>query len=264
MMRTKTATPYGVIMVMIMIALVGPANGKQAYGDMSPGTISDNDEGWGLRFSYCPTYYNLSLDEVSIPRHPDDAGFLTGNNTVGVGSGFDHGKLSLGIQKTFETNYLEGENWYIKPKLGLDVELSFLKSSQDNVNKEASLYLFQQQTSDTRPPSEGSFVYDRFYTGVFTPIPFVGIDCRVGNWIISPEVGLACKQLNREYGWHRWGREQEMAKISEWLTAIRPALGISYILDNASFGMWTNYEHYDTDFGLVRGFSLGLSIGFRF
>ncbi len=214
-----------------------------------------NESAWSWRFGYTPTYYKLSLKKESIPVNSGDTGFLYGNTDVQVGSNIDWLSFTLGLQRSFQVDAWEGSGWSIMPKLGFDADLSLLSMrGRNNNGSNSMLYQFKQFDGDTRPASEGSFVYDKFAPGIFTPVPFVGVDFHRNAWMLSAELGFSYKELKREYGWNRFGKEQKYGGADEWCFSPRPAIGMSYKFDeDMSLGFFGSYEQYSPSFGDVSG-----------
>lgn len=162
--------------------------------------IYAKDLDFGFRFGFSPRKYSLNLNESkSIPVHPDDAHFLYGETEVkagddGVGPcGIDFGGE---IRKTWENG--------LSIFGGLEYELEL--TSPDYGTSE--MYTMVQQSSDTRPAQVGSFVYDRVDPEGCNLMPFLGIGIKGDYCFADFEYSFTTRSFKREWGHHRYGREE--------------------------------------------------------
>lgn len=223
---------------------------------------TDEDSGWRARLTVPLTNYNTSgVKMESIPVNPQDSSFLHGNTNVRAKNGTDCA-VQVGVAKAFEVNGWKGQGWSIAPVVGLDLQFSFLSGEQED--PDATLMSTKQQSSDRRPAAQGSFVYDRLTPGVVSPIPFVGLEINCGNWVIAPELGIACKEFTRESGDYRCGEFSPTAKTSQWAISPKPLLKISYKFGSNEIGAFASYETYHYSFGTISGVSFGPAVAIRF
>lgn len=248
------------LVIMKSIVLIVSALFWSATAVFSAGPATTSGD-WRFSFAFAPNYYDTSgVESKSIPVNPADAGFLHGNTEARARSGVDWACFELGLAKSFRIRSWEGQRWSLRPIVGINAQFSFLSLGSDSSdNTDRALFNVKQQSSDTRPPSSGSFVYDKLNPGIVTPIPFLGVEINCGNLILSPEIGFACKQFSREFGDYRWAVFSAIGKSSEWVFSPRPALKIGYKFDeNIEVGVSCAYESYKCSFGTVKEFSAGI------
>jgi hypothetical protein len=214
--------------------------------------------GVNLRGAWTPTWYNLNgMKPQLVPVHPDDQGFIGGDGTfVTADSGFDISAFSLGVEGMVGASNVALTG-------GIDVQFSLLGACDRG--KRDWLYAFKQQDQDVRSENSGSFVFDKISPGYVTPIPFVGVRWSVGDWVINPELGFSYKSFEREWGHHRYNKEDRIGSDSDSAWSLRPMLTILYRQDEDSWiGGWISYERYELSFGHIEGYAAGVFICWSF
>jgi opacity protein-like surface antigen len=248
----KTIANIAVILALLI--------GSVAFATPEEQQKNSNDNGWRARAFYAPTSYNVSdVKPVSIPVNPADAGFLHGDTQVVAGNGIDWYNFELGVAKAFQIDGWQG----VSPVIGVDLQLSALSSQSDSSDR--ALLKTEQWSTETRDLAHSAFAYDKLNPGVVTPIPFIGLEINVGNFVIAPEIGLAYKQFKRESGYWRFGKFSPTTSKSEWAFSPRPLLRLSYKYDDsAEIGLFASYETYGYSFGRISGLSFGPTFALRF
>jgi hypothetical protein len=223
---------------------------------------ADNNNGWGLRFAWTPTYYDVSgVKSASIIIPPRFPCFMGGKTLVRANDGVDYTAFEVGLEKSFRSNW-RGTNWSIMPKLGFDAQISLL--SQEANGSDRALFQVKQRTSYPGLPA-GCFVYDKLTPGIFTPIPFIGMDVNLGGWTISPEIGLSCKEFRREYGNIAGKSFVPTGSSDEWAFSVKPTLSVGYkFKKNLEIELSGSYENYKYGFGRIQDFSLSPRIIWKF
>lgn len=194
-----------------------------------------------------PERVTFNLPKKFVPVHQQDAGFLNGGTFVQAEGGYSS-SLVLGVRGTIGSENIVGYG-------GIDLLLSEESGKKDDVG-----YDFRQQTSDRRPASQGSFTYDSFKRNVFAPMPVLGLRIKAYDWEVSPEIGFPFREFDREWGHHRWNREEPIGNESEDVMGTSYSVSISRKLedfDDASIGLRYGRETYPTKkFGDITGDSL--------
>ena len=224
---------------------------------------STENENWNaginLRGSYAPTYYDVDLKPREVPVHPDDKGFLQGSTPVKSKGGMDFSTMTFGLEGIAGHKYLSLVG-------GCDLETSFL-SYYNNPSKDprnASFYDFKPQQSDSRGYS-GSCVYDKLTLGNLNPIPFVGLRSQIGDITLGAELGFPTKEFTREYGHHRFNKEQQIGKES--VSALGTKVSVSASVktsEHSSIGLELSRQQYNFGLGKVSGTQATLMWVFHF
>jgi hypothetical protein len=161
------------------------------------------------RFNYAPRYHSLNLNESkTIPVHPADASFLSGNTDVKAGSAPDLVVLDLGLEARYGKK--EGFNIFGGVDLELDLGVNQMGYSSAGDRQDWGMYSSKQQSSDTRPESTGSFVYDKLEQDTFSLIPFLGVGYKFENYSLDFEYGLHSRKFKREWGHERSNNEESV------------------------------------------------------
>jgi hypothetical protein len=135
----------------------------------------------------------------TTPVHPDDASFLSGDTTTDNPRRPDSG---LALRTS-----LEGSAGLERVRLKVGGAARFSGSSDDY--REGS-YDVKQQSSDTRPAADGSFVFTQFTPDTTTLIPYVGIEViPVKNYLrVGVEYGFPYTGFEVTSGYDRYGNWQ--------------------------------------------------------
>ena len=219
--------------------------------------------GWSFRFSYAPTYFDLGGIPYSVVKvNPTDAGFLRGDTKVKAKSGTDFATVSLGVQKVFPIED-EWVNFSVWPKIGANLQFSWVSpKAGDN----SGLCSTEQNPTDKRPKEYGSFGFAKITPGYVTPDIFIGADINLGDWVISPEVGLVYRELRHEWGDYRYGVESKTGSLDEWALGFKALLSVGYDLDERTtpkiFVAMEQYKY--SALGNIQAFSAGVSCEFKF
>jgi len=197
----------------------------------------------------------------TTPVHSDDSGFLTGRTI---------------------TNLDGDKTWDVAPKAGLlasigDDNLRFNIGADIRYNPlshkddyHEGLYDWRQQVSDTRPPSQGSFVFTQLTPDYFTYIPFVGVERKLSERLcLGFEVGFPYMQWEVRSGHDRWGRWETVQRDSWSGFGMRYTGNVLFkINENGEFFISPFYEQYNPEFAgqgaKIRGLGLFLGVGWRF
>ncbi len=217
--------------------------GSLAYSPQAAGEDLPAVEG---RFAWAPRYSLLNLKESkTVPVHPADAGFISGSTQVKAGNGMEAFVLRPGIEwgKSYGN---------IRPKIGVDAEITldqYLINDKDG----PTMSDFRQQTGDTRSAENGSFAMDQFDRDFLGIYPFVGLDVKVGDGVLSLEAGLPAYQTGtRRWGHHRNDKFEEIGSekfaLKGWRARVAwggapdakeyfspSRLGIEFMVDKVTF-----------------------------
>ncbi|MFC1721554.1 hypothetical protein ACFL0Z_01425 [Patescibacteria group bacterium] len=141
--------------------------------------------------------YDIELgDKIQTTDvHPADSGFLSGETTAELSSPIDGG-VRFGLHYLQEYKQM---GW----KLGLDLRANPWGAG---TGYRAGMYEVEQQSSDTRPPGSGSFVYTQLRPRYITPIPFAGLQWRGSHFQMEIDVGSPYGDFTVESGHDRWGK----------------------------------------------------------
>jgi len=190
--------------------------------------------------------YNIkNMEEKEVPVHPDDAGFLTGSTMIKADKG-THPTIGLG---------LEGIAGYENLSLvsGIDAEFGGSISYKKKI-----------QQSDGRGKT-GAYLYDSVRTNIISPVPFVGARYAIGDLELSYEFGFPMTTFKREWGHHRYNKEERIGREKDSVTGKRQTAGVKWKFDkDFSAGLFYSKEDYNLKFGKAKSASIGLLFGFDF
>lgn len=184
--------------------------------------------------------YDVDLGKKiqTTPVHPGDSGFLSGATTTDVGGGWDCAP-KVRLESSFG-------NKNFRLRIGTDVRynVSSLTGYREGI------YDTRQQTSDTRPPGSGSFVYTQLKPDSFTYVPSIGLEATIlENIILNAEYGFPYTGFEVSSGHDRYGKWQAVQEDS-WKGFGRSiGGGIDFILDDeASLSLLVRQERYKPEF----------------
>lgn len=206
--------------------------------------------GVSYRAAFSPTFYDLNIKSKYIEPHPDDTGFITGTSNVKAKDGVDALRGYLGLSGEIGT-----EN--IALTAGTDATFS-LTSLIDK----GGLGNLKQHDGDPRSGSSGSCVYDKVEPPAIGFRPFVGARTEIKDWNFNAELGFPYGKWKREWGHHRYNREQRIGSESDTTWGIRPALNITRSFEELRIGLEVAYEDWNLDFGRARGYSAAITLTF--
>ncbi len=238
--------------VVLGATLLGSGCGK--YDRASDTIYTGGDAG----ISFAVRQYDIKMEKKTVPVHPDDASFLHGTTDVNASGKYIDVPLSLKGKGLFgiEQVALTG---------GLELRLN--TGHPDEANSKTYMYDFQQQSSDTRPESEGSFCFDKIDPGLGTVVPTVGIKlfpCE--KFQVDLEYGRPWTSATRTWGHHRYNEEDEIGSETSSAFGHMVSAQASYFFEeNAGVSLgyareWTKFE----DIGEIKSNIFFLSLIFRF
>ena len=230
-------------------------------GSLASASSAVDKDGFDVegRFAWAPRYNQLALnDSKLVPVHPAETGYISGPGaTVKAGNGFEAFVLRPGV----ELGYNSGN---VRPKIGLDVELN-LDGTLINAKDGPTMSDFKQQPGDSRPSDQGSFAIDKFNRDPLGVYPFVGVDFRMGEGVLTAEIGMPLYQTGtRSWGHHRFDKFEEIGSETSALKGwrARVAFGGAPNADTpfgaSRLGIEFLVEKYAMDFGNLTSFSVGL------
>lgn len=238
----------------VVLPVMGEKNSIKENGFLSvKPRISLEAERWRVK--------KLGRKIQTTSVHPDDSGFLTGETTADLkGEKKVAGALTVGLVGLIGDDDL-------KLKIGGDLRYNFL-SHEDDYHE--GLYDWRQQVSDTRPPSQGSFVFSQLIPDHFTYIPFVGVETKLSeSLLLGIEMGFPYMEWEVRSGHDRWARWETIQRDS-WRGFGRRYTGsILYKIseDNELF-LSPFYEKYSPKFAgegaKIDAFGVFLGMRFRF
>ncbi len=205
-----------------------------------------------FRVGWEPKYYNFNVKESkSVPVHPEDAGFLSGDTDVKAGDRFLLASFTGGYAERLETKKFA-------VKLGADAEL--------DLNKYVFCQDYTQQASDHRAKSHGSFVYDRIDPEFFSLIPFIGLHTQIGDFNPYIEYGVPIRTFERSWGHYRWNHEEKEGSESDSVTGKKMRIGLDGRLKDTSekWGLEFSKENYDTKFGKIENYAILFTLKKKF
>jgi hypothetical protein len=185
---------------------------------------------------------NLGNKIQTTPVHPDDSGFLTGSTKAEAKRGWDvpvrgGAGVSVGTPE-------------LRVGVGLDARINPLAQTEYR----EGIYKTAQQSSDTRPPELGSFVYTIIKPKWFTAIPVVTAEANLGDLKIRAEAGMPYGGFEVESGHDRWG-EWEAAQRESWKGfGRRYTLGADIpVSEGIRVGIFGGVEKYNVEFDGEKG-----------
>ena len=213
------------------------------FGDTSSPTVN-----W--RAALPLGYYNVTgIEPVRVPVHPDDSSFLTGSTLVaakgGIGVGF-----TLGVETLFKVRKTV---W----KGGVDLLAGpLVRDGHFGKNRLYSppISRYRRQESDTRPSSSSSFVYDKITPQIPGIRPFVGFEREVAIWALRAELGVPFTSWKREWGHHRFNKEERIGSETSSVWGVRPAIGLMH--SDMGMGCELAYKEYRSGFGKISAVTL--------
>ncbi len=218
--------------------------------------------GVSARGGWTPTYYDLKLKESKeVPVHPDDAGFLYGTTSVKAGGGLDILVCFLGLEGAVGTKNAAFVG-------GMDVQFNGTEGGGsydmggDWVN--GTFYKRRQQSSDQRPKSSGSFVYDKITPGIVSPAPFAGARVYIDEVCIGAEVHARRMELEREWGHHRFNHEEKVGSEKDAAWGVGPTFSVSGTSsESTNIGVYVSCEAFNfKKMGRMYSFSAGVNLNF--
>lgn len=145
--------------------------------------------------------FDLDDDAKTTPVHPDDAGFLSGDTSVGIEE--DEWK---------NPNFVPWVGWNVKAGTeNLQAVGGFalrLNTASLNEEYQEGYHGVAPQSSDTRG-GHGSFNYTRVEISPVTLEPDVGVRCQYEDIWAEFRVGFPYTRFKSESGWDRWGKWQK-------------------------------------------------------
>jgi len=229
-------------------------------GSLATSPLAADKDGLDVegRFAWAPRYSLLNLKESkTVPVHPADAGFISGSTQVKAGNGMEAFVFRPGIEGGLNYGNL-------RPKVGVDAEINldqYLINDKDG----PTMSDFKQQTGDTRSAENGSFAMDQFDRDFLGVYPFVGLDIKMGEGVLTAELGMPLYQnATRRWGHHRNdkfdGIGSETFALKGWRA--RVAWGGAPNADNyfgpSRLGLEFMVEKYTFEGGDINSFSIGL------
>ena len=216
---------------------------------------------YGPRIGFSPRQYSLSLNESKdIPVHPDDAKFLHGTTEIKAES---TGAKSCAIN--FGGEIRETWNNGLSIFGGLDLELEITSSGPNGqIIDTSEMYSMVQQSSDKRNAAFASFVYDRLDPDQCSLIPFLGAGIRSKKYFADLEYSLATRNFKREWGHHRYGKEQSIGSEKYSTSGNRIGLKLGIIQEYGFLlGLQLAYEDYnlkkfENNVGELKSYAAGL------
>lgn len=209
--------------------------------------------------------------------HPNDAGFLSGSTTAQLHSGSDSAiKAGIGFGVKFDLTGNETEerqywdNWsyakekstppspwknlYLRLGIGIDERMNLEALNRNGLN--CISMETEQQSSDTRYPGSGSFVFSKLDSGHWTTIPYLDAEIGAGKFSAGVSCGKALTSYRISAGHYRWGAyevwKQESKNVEGDFIKARIGYRIisreSYNDPNMSINLFTAQEKYDVDF----------------
>jgi hypothetical protein len=204
------------------------------------------DLDWATRASFDYTRWEVDLGESiqTTPAHPDDV-FLSGETTADLDGREGSIDPKLGLEGSL--SWAAAGGWPgIRLRSGFDVRLNTLAFRDDF---RQGHYEIEQQVSDFRPPSSGSFVFTHFDPDYFSLLPFVGADISLTDTIrIAVDAGLPYSGFTVRSGHDRFARWQTLQK-DDW-SGFGRSLGVtlSWDLEDVEVSAGVRREEYDAEF----------------
>lgn len=204
-------------MITSLIAAVVSLNSARADDSESMWRLK-HELRWDAGIDFNIHSMDLNDDIQTEPRpHPADSGFLHGPTTVDLNDGYS-GDFHLGL------DYIVGPK-PIKLIAGADLIWHPL-SLGDEYNK--GIYESVQQSSDTRPASQGSFVYLRMVPEPIELCPHAGIELALTDntfieaLLLFPQWGVEFERGNSRYAtWEKTETQSWDGKGSGYSVSLR-------------------------------------------
>jgi len=231
-------------------------------GFSSSTNVKAQELDFNWRVAYSPRYYSLNLNESkSIPVHPGDSGFLSGNTDVKAGNGLDFRILDLGAEARLKNK--KGFSIFLGADLELDLGVNELSYSNGE-RSDSGMFTSTQQSSDTRPESSGSFVYDKLNAESASLIPFIGVGYKGKEYFIDLEYSPASRKFERKWGHHRFNTEEKIGSENITASGNRFAIRTGIFKDDINLGLQLMHENYRLEdsnknsAGRLKSYSLGI------
>jgi len=176
-------------------AVMAITEGCAYYGPIAESEKAHSDISYKVGADLAYEQYKLGNKIQTTPVDPADAGFLSGETTTDLDKGYDVGLVAGVVGST-------GLEW-LRLRAGVDARfnISSLTRGQYRTGSNDT----RQQSTDTRPPSSGSFVYTQFSCDPITLIPYVGLDLMLlGGFFVGGEVGIPYSGSEVQSGQDRW------------------------------------------------------------
>jgi hypothetical protein len=203
---------------------------------------------------------DLGKNISTTPVHPDDSSFLSGETTVYPSDSETDVAPKLGIFSTLGDKRLKFFG-------GIDCRWNPLH--QYNGFREG-MYGITQQSSDTRPASQGSFVFTQVIPGSSTLIPSAGIEGRIiGNITLGGSIGFPYMEWKARSGHDRYAKWETFQSDSWDGFGLRYDLTLGINFSNRASLLVSYFdEEYEPNFAgenaTIRGCGLLLSFAYSF
>ena len=215
--------------------------------------------------SYFSMDPDLPRDLVTHSTHADDRSFMSGSPGDTKLDEVDMTFLNLEVGHTWPITTQLDYRWEWGVSYVLKVPLS-----DDGRNE-------KQNENDTRPASEGSFIY--------TKLSDVSCQHEVGlkatywqsigsdkfRFSITPGLYLGYWQMVFDRGWNRFGHDQTEWKSDADGFSISPQIAFTIDTSNLNFTVFTGYRAISLDYDYdsmdssgATGVELGASVGWKF
>lgn len=192
-------------------------------------------------FSYVHMKADLNKNLTTVPVHPQDAGFLSGDTPVELGSDWE---LAVTIGGELEYPLTD----ILSLKGGLEGRLNCSSNKY-----RGGYYEVKKQISDTRPGDNASFCFAQLYEFPLSFVPSASINLDFEKFGISLGAEFPYTKYTAKSGWDRFG-EWETANKEKWTGFSRALVGKLYFGDkNAKFAIGFRDEKVDMeDMGNLR------------
>ncbi len=176
------------------------------------------------------TKATVSRELRTTPVHPSDASFLSGSTTTRNPSG-PGGAVKAGVAASVGVPDF-------RVYVGGDLKYSGLSLIDAR----------KQQSSDPRPPEQGSFVDTRLLQS-YTVMPLAGLEATVGKFIFRLEGGMPYSRFDVESGHERYGRFDPVQheRWAGWGKHVRADV-LFKTSEKWYAGGSLGYEHFDAEF----------------
>ena len=217
-----------------------PSSGRELkqkeYTNSNGGTIYSGKE---LSMNLGVRQYDIKMEKKTIPVHPDDAGFLHGTTDVNASGKY------LDVPVAFKTKGLVGVE---KVAFTGGLELRLNTGHPSERDSKTYMYDYKQQSSDPRPDSEGSFVFDKIDPYWGTVVPTIGVKlfpCE--KYQVDLEYGTPFTSATRTWGNHRYAEEDPTGSKTSSAFGQRVSGEFGYFFDKTS-GVSVGYAREWTKF----------------
>lgn len=149
--------------------------------------------------------FKFEKQSFSHDTHPDDS-FLSNSGTPGSA-----GETSIGGGITSYLAIGARYQYKVMDNLRFNLDLGVLFGGERDQ---------QQNTNDSRPAKNGSFVYSEDKVGGFVG---AGLTHSIGNYYLGCEA--QCAGIYQSSGWYRWGKNEAEESTLKWYPSVGPKIG---------------------------------------